>query len=100
MCRIQELVAEKNKTCLVCCLMKPVRLGEKVRGIVANMHRSDLVLSGASIVSKDDSVCFCTNAYEGGNLRKYSRGGILKCSLYKGIPTESIFKNRDAPTSR
>ena len=37
---------------------------------------------------------------EGGNLRKSLRGGILKCSLYKGIPTEPIFKNHDAPTSR
>ena len=29
-----------------------------------------------------------------------TRGGILKCLLYTGIPTESIFKNHDAPTSR
>ena len=27
-------------------------------------------------------------------------GGIQRFVLYKGIPTESIFKNDDAPTSR
>ena len=37
---------------------------------------------------------------EGGNLRKSLWGGMEKCLLYKGIPTESIFKNDDAPTSR
>ena len=43
---------------------------------------------------------FGKDDHKGGNLRKSLRGGMEKCLLYKGIPTESIFKNHDAPTSR
>ena len=39
-------------------------------------------------------------SYEGSNLRTVMRGGSMKFFLYKGIPTEPIFKNHDAPTSR